>query len=66
MEYKLTDHGDDDYIQSPIYGNSPMPEELSSKMEASDTNIYTLFFTALEGGYQHEEPTEYVTFSRNK
>ena len=66
MEYKLTDHGDDNYIQSPIYGNSPMPEELSSKMEASDTNIYTLFFTALEGGYQLEEPTEYVTFSRNK
>ena len=44
----------------------PMPEELSSKMEASDTNIYTLFFTDLEGGYQLEEPTEYVTFSRNR
>lgn len=58
--YSVMIFGDEDYIQSPLYGNSPMPQELSSKMEATDKNIYTLFNTALEGGNQLETPTEYV------
>ena len=64
--YSVMIFGDDDYIEASIFGDSPMPEELNCKMEATDTNIYTLFFTALEGGNQLEAPTEYVTFSRNR
>lgn len=41
-----------------------MPEELKSKIELQDTNVYTLFRTALADGQQFAEPSEYVSFKR--
>lgn len=58
--------GDNDDIEAPVYGNCPMPEELKTKMEITDVNVYTLFHSALEGGRQLEVPTEYISIVRNK
>ncbi|MDO4517438.1 MAG: extracellular solute-binding protein [Bacillota bacterium] len=62
--YSVMLFGDLDYIESPIYGSSPMPEPLKAKLKTSDQNIYTLFCSGLEGGRQLEAPTEYVTVLR--
>ena len=62
--YTVAIFGDMDFIEAPIYGNCPMPEGLGKKLEAVDTNVYTLFREALAGGKQLEAPTEYVTISR--
>lgn len=58
--YSVSIFGDDNYIESPIYCNCPMPQSLSDKLEASDDNIYTMFSSALEGNKQIEKPTDYV------
>lgn len=59
--YSVMSIGDNDFIESPIYCNCPMPQELNDKMKIMEDNIYTLFNSALEGGKQLEPPTEYVT-----
>ncbi|MGN0700877.1 MAG: extracellular solute-binding protein [Oscillospiraceae bacterium] len=56
--------GDNSYIESAAYCNCPMPAELNDKMQVMEENIYTLFYTALDGGNQLEAPTEYVTAQR--
>ncbi|MGN0466938.1 MAG: extracellular solute-binding protein [Lachnospiraceae bacterium] len=62
--YSVAIFGDNSYIEAPTYCNCPMPEELRDKMEIVDTNVYTLFNSALEGGNQLETPTEYVKILR--
>ena len=59
--YTVMSIGDDDYIESYIYCNCPMPAELNEKMTVMEDNIYSLFVSALEGGKQLESPSEYVT-----
>ena len=59
--YSVTMFGDDNFLEASIYCNCPMPAELSKKMAAVDTNVYTLFREALAGGKQLEAPTAYVT-----
>ncbi len=60
-EYTVLIFGDIEFIESSSYCNCPMPEELKTKMEHKETNVYYLLRTALEGGQQMAEPTEYVT-----
>ena len=60
--YSVMTAGDNDFIESNIYCGCPMPWELNEKMKVMEDNIYTLFYTAFEGGKQFESPTDYVTF----
>lgn len=62
--YSVTVFGDNDYIEASVFCNCPMPEGLKAKMKMMDDNVYTLFYSALEGGKQFEAPTEYVTLLR--
>ncbi|MGN0638501.1 MAG: 5'-nucleotidase C-terminal domain-containing protein [Huintestinicola sp.] len=62
--YTVMSIGDNDFIESPIYCNCPMPAELNEKMTVMEDNIYSLFVSALEGGRQLEPPSGYVTVSR--
>lgn len=62
--YSVSMFGDIEYIENSVYCGCPMPEELKSKIELQDTNVYTLFRTALADGQQFAEPSEYVSFKR--
>lgn len=59
--YQISIFGDFDFLESPVYCNCPMPEELKTKMQLQDTNVYSLFRLALGHGQQMAEPSEYVT-----
>ena len=62
--YTVTMFGDDSFIENSIYCNCPMPDALKDQMKIMDTNVYTLFNLALEGGNQMEAPEAYVTIQR--
>ena len=60
--YSVSMFGDLNFIEGKAYCGCPMPEELKNKLELQDTNVYTLFRTALADGQQFAEPSEYVSF----
>ena len=60
--YSVSMFGDLNFIEGKAYCGCPMLEELKNKLELQDTNVYTLFRTALADGQQFAEPSEYVSF----
>ena len=53
--------GDNDYIEAPIYGNSPMPEALKARVEPMKDAASSVLCAALTDGRQMEAPTAYIT-----
>ena len=59
--------GEDAYIESVIYCNCPMPEDLKAKRQeqhVGDYNSYDSMFDGIAASGQLLAPTDYVTILR--
>ncbi|MGN0817996.1 MAG: 5'-nucleotidase C-terminal domain-containing protein [Candidatus Coproplasma sp.] len=65
--YRVLLLGDDDYIESSVYCNCPMPADLKAKRKeqnVGDYNSYDSMFDGVAAAGQLLAPTPYVTFAK--